>query len=146
MKVVVENNKVKVQSKYDVTFARKSRELGGEWEKPYWVFDSEKEEEVRALCMKIYGEDGTEEIEPCEVDETKIQKVIDEYVYEEKFSKKAYFQQAKRWTKEEKDRLYIPRDAYEQAGYIDLKTLECHPNRPGNLSQLQGALEILKEK
>jgi hypothetical protein len=49
------------------------------------------------------------------------------------------------WENYGKVRLYIPRNAFEQAGYIDLLTGEIHETRPGNYSDLRLALEMLEE-
>ena len=57
--------------------------------------------------------------------------------------KKTYYKTVNRWTKNGHDRLYIPRNAYEQAGYIDLNDNSIHESRPGNLSILKEALNIL---
>jgi hypothetical protein len=49
------------------------------------------------------------------------------------------------WENYGKARLYIPRNAFEQAGYIDLETGEINETRPGNYSDLRLALEMLEE-
>lgn len=69
-----------------------------------------------------------------------IEMIIEEETYEESFSKKSYFNQAKVWSKYGKERLYIPRNAYEQAGYVDLKSGEYYPTRPGNSSSFDTKL------
>ena len=73
-----------------------------------------------------------------------IEKIKDEFFYEEKFRKSYYKQEAKLCEKYGKSRLYIPRNAYEQAGYIDLLTGETVPTRPGNHSTLKRALEYIQ--
>lgn len=108
-----------------------------------WELKKENKMNIFSFCLRMaWSEEKGEKV--MTLDE-KVQKVIEEFVYEVNFKRKRYFQQAKRWTKDGKDRLYIPRDAYEQAGYIDLVTMECHPTRGGNLSQLKAALAMLNE-
>jgi hypothetical protein len=47
-----------VMSPYDRTFPKFARGLGGDWDaaNKLWVFPSEREAEVRKLCVDIYGE------------------------------------------------------------------------------------------
>lgn len=64
---------------------------------------------------------------------------------EEKFSKTYYCQKANVWENYGKRRLYIPKNAYEQAGYIDLDTEEIKLTKPGNYIVLESALKMCKE-
>ncbi len=73
--------------------------------------------------------------------EEKIQEIITEYDYSEKFSKNSYNKKASIWEKYGKRRLYVPRNAYEQLGYIDLDTKEVVATRPGNFGELNAIAE-----
>ena len=55
----------------------------------------------------------------------------------ENFKKSSYKQRVNLWEKGDHARLYVPRNAYEQAGYIDLHTGEVYPTRPGNTNTLE---------
>ena len=59
MKVVNEDGSIKVQSDYQKEFVSKAKLIEGKWKAPYWVFPEENEEQVKALLMEIYAEDGT---------------------------------------------------------------------------------------
>jgi len=50
-----------VQSPYNSLFVDAARQLGGRWSDPQWVFPLLAEPEVRALCLRVYGTDGTSE-------------------------------------------------------------------------------------
>lgn len=39
-----------------------ARSLGGIWTGKSWAFDARDEADVRAMCRKVYGTDGTEEV------------------------------------------------------------------------------------
>lgn len=79
---------------------------------------------------------------PTEVAKKVIEKIG---VKEEKFSHTYHSQKAKVWEQYGKRRLYIPRNAYEQAGYVDLDTEKIIPTRPGNYEYLESALQMCKE-
>ena len=51
-------NKLYVYSDYNADFVRKAKGLHGTWEKPAWVFDTDKEEAVRQALRDCYGDDG----------------------------------------------------------------------------------------
>jgi hypothetical protein len=65
-------------------------------------------------------------------------------VKQEKFRHKTHFQRASVWESHGKRRLYIPKNAYEQAGYIDLETESIFPTRPGNWDILKEVLDRCK--
>ena len=75
--------------------------------------------------------------------EANLDAIIEKFSYEENFSKKSYRQRPNLWVKYGKARLYVPRNAYEQAGYIDLLTGEIHETRPGNYSVLEEVLNFI---
>ena len=77
--------------------------------------------------------------------EEKIQEIIKEYDFSEKFSKTSYNKKASIWEKYGKRRLYVPRNAYEQLGYIDLDTMEIVATRPGNYGELQSIVERINK-
>ena len=72
-------------------------------------------------------------------------KIAEQIEYEEKFKKSYYHKKANVWEKYGKRRLYVPRNAYEDVGYIDLDTREIHPTRPGNASVLKNVLSMIEE-
>lgn len=53
LKIIKENDTIKVQSDYNEKFIKLSKALGGKWASPYWCFVSENEEKVREICLKI---------------------------------------------------------------------------------------------
>lgn len=53
-----ESGKMKVKTEYNPYFVGRAKELGGKWEKPYWVFSDENEDVVKQELLSIYGEDG----------------------------------------------------------------------------------------
>ncbi len=58
MKVIKEDDKIKVQSDYNSDFVKRAKLIEGKWNAPYWVFPDENEDKVRALLLEIYGENG----------------------------------------------------------------------------------------
>ena len=50
-----------VASPYDTAFIERARPLGGRWDAAgkAWTFDARVQDEVRALCHEVYGEDGS---------------------------------------------------------------------------------------
>ena len=50
-----------VHSPYNPDFPARAKRLGGKWNAgaKAWTFDTRDEERVRALCRKVYGEDGS---------------------------------------------------------------------------------------
>lgn len=58
LKIIKDNDVIKVKSSYNERFVKLSKALGGKWASPYWCFASENEEKVRELCLKIYGDNG----------------------------------------------------------------------------------------
>ena len=86
----------------------------------------------------------------------KVNKIKDNFFYEEKFKKSYYSQKVIIWEKYFKCRVYIPRNAYEQAGYITLdkddvksnnsgeyKGIYYQATRPGNISYLKEFIDSL---
>ena len=51
--------KISVASPFNNKFPARARNLGGKWEGGQWVFDRRVEPDVRALCVELYGTDGT---------------------------------------------------------------------------------------
>jgi len=64
---------------------------------------------------------------------------------EQKFSHTYHSQKAKVWEQYGKRRLYVPRNAYEQAGYVDLNIEKVFETRPGNYEHVDSALKMCKE-
>lgn len=52
------SDKISVVSPFNSDFVKDARNLGGNWSGGAWVFDAREEADVRAACMKHYGEDG----------------------------------------------------------------------------------------
>jgi hypothetical protein len=57
----LENGRIAVKSPFHPTFPAKARAIGGKWDggTRRWTFDARDEERARALCMEIFGTDGT---------------------------------------------------------------------------------------
>lgn len=53
LKIIKENDTIKVQPDYNERFIKFSKALGGKWVSPCWCFASENEEKVIELCLKI---------------------------------------------------------------------------------------------
>ncbi len=81
-----------------------------------------------------------------------------EFTYSEKFSKTMHFQSPKIWEKNGKFRIYVPRNAYEQAGFITTDEHDVRgynsgeylgfyyqANRPGNVADLKKFIKAIKE-
>lgn len=62
MKVTIEitGSNVTVDSPYNPNFVAGAKRLAGRWSKPNWVFPKAQEARVRALCVEVYGTDGSE--------------------------------------------------------------------------------------
>lgn len=86
------------------------------------------------------------------------QKGKDEFTFQEKFSKSSYYQTVKKWTGGGKERYYVPRNAYEQAGYVtkdkndvkgynsgEYRGLYYSATRPGNVSTLKGFIDSVRK-
>lgn len=56
MEIIRENGKIKVACPYSAQFIKKAHELGGTWDKPYWVFDDKVKDSLDKALLKIYGE------------------------------------------------------------------------------------------
>jgi hypothetical protein len=48
-----------VASPYHPDFVQGAHQLAGKWKSPFWMFNLMQESAVRALCMNVYGTDGT---------------------------------------------------------------------------------------
>ncbi|MDQ8199388.1 hypothetical protein QEH56_14575 [Pelagicoccus enzymogenes] len=57
--VKVENGEMKVKAPFNSAFNWKAKDLAGKWKKPYWCFPLELEEQVRSICLRFHGDDGT---------------------------------------------------------------------------------------
>lgn len=57
-----DKNQIHVYSPYNPEFPAAAKQLGGRWNaaEKCWTFDSRDEQNVRDLCIEIYGTDGTE--------------------------------------------------------------------------------------
>lgn len=53
-----------VESPYCPEFVDGARTLNGSWDKRTWTFDVRDEERVRALCVSVYGTDGSDADKP----------------------------------------------------------------------------------
>lgn len=60
---ITDDGKIMVKSEYNPLFVQAARKLGGKWFSPHWVFDSRDEDDVRGLCLEVYGCDGLTEPE-----------------------------------------------------------------------------------
>lgn len=58
VKIETTDETISVTSEYNSEFVDAARNLNGKWKAPAWVFDIRDEDDVRAACMKFYGEDG----------------------------------------------------------------------------------------
>lgn len=58
MKVIIENDTIKVKSEYNKEFIKKARLIQGKWSSPYWVFPAENKEQVKEALLQVYGECG----------------------------------------------------------------------------------------
>lgn len=89
----------------------------------------------------------------------RVQEIKSDWTYKEEFSKTSHFQTVKIWEKYGKFRVYIPRNAYEQAGFItvdpegisrynsgEYKGLFYEATRPGNVQNLINFITSLKLK
>lgn len=58
--------RIYVTTPYHPTMVNRARELNGTWhaESKYWSFDARDEETIRALCITLYGTDGSPVEEP----------------------------------------------------------------------------------
>lgn len=58
------NDKLIVRFPYNSNFPPGARNLGGKWNshEMAWIFDSRNESNVRDLCIRIYGTDGSKNI------------------------------------------------------------------------------------
>jgi hypothetical protein len=82
-----------------------------------------------------------------EIAKLEIKNIKEKHTYDRSTKKRTHFQTASVWEKNGYARLYIPRDAYESAGYIDLYTGECHrQGRSSNIDILKSVLNYLLEK
>ena len=59
------DGKIAIRASYNTDFSREAKKRGALWEKPSWLFDGRDEPWVRALCMKLYGTDGTDSVPMC---------------------------------------------------------------------------------
>ncbi len=58
LKIIKENEILKVKSKYNEKFIKLAKTVNGKWSSPYWEFPIENEDRVRDICLKVYGENG----------------------------------------------------------------------------------------
>jgi len=59
VQIEVTDNAVHVASPYHPEFPKAAKAIGGRWTpEKIWAFDAQDEVRVRALCRRIYGEDG----------------------------------------------------------------------------------------
>lgn len=82
----------------------------------------------------------------------------DNFSYEEKFSKRTHSNAPKLWQKGDKERYYIPKNAYEDAGYVTKNATDIYgrnsgehkgwgysANKPGGVSSLKDAIDKLNQ-
>lgn len=117
-----------------------------------------------ALGIKRVGEPPPEPEFPKDlsIEEIKdlLDKIKDEFTFVERFKKTRYYQAPKIWSTKDKLRIYVPRNAYEQAGYVafrkedlgrdaeramEYKGMYIVPTRPGNRSSLEAFIDRLEE-
>ena len=72
-----------------------------------------------------------------EITKSNLQDIQNKFSAAQDFKKSTYKERVNLWEKGEHARLYVPRNAYEQAGYIDLHTGEVHATRDGNVNTLE---------
>lgn len=58
LKIIKENKNIKVKSSYNEKFIKLAKMINGKWNSPYWEFPIENEDNVRDICLKVYGENG----------------------------------------------------------------------------------------
>ena len=65
----IKNGKLLVVSEYNAEFVKRAKTLGGKWKssEKAWAFDPDDEADVSAVLMDIYGEDGSGDVETCDV-------------------------------------------------------------------------------
>jgi hypothetical protein len=59
LSITREHQQLLVRTPYHPAFPGRARLLEGRWQGDAWVFPYNREEEVRRLCLDIYGDDGT---------------------------------------------------------------------------------------
>ena len=71
VRISIDGSDMLVRSQYNPVFSRRARQLGGDWERPSslpiggwsegaWRFDARSADLVRALCLAVYGDDGSD--------------------------------------------------------------------------------------
>lgn len=86
----------------------------------------------------------------------KVEEIAPRFFHEEKFSKTYHSQSLKLWEKGDKFRIYVPRNAYEQAGYITFEEKDVYgkntgsyrgffwsATRPGNTGYFSAVIDAL---
>lgn len=86
----------------------------------------------------------------------RIKKIKSDWTFKEEFSKTSHYKSISIWEKYGKFRVYVPRNAYEQAGYITVdsqdlqkynsgehKGLFYQATRPGNVNGLINFINAL---
>ena len=65
----IKNGKLLVVSEYSAEFVKRAKTLGGKWQSgaKAWMFDPDDAADVSAVLLDIYGEDGSGDVETCDV-------------------------------------------------------------------------------
>ena len=65
----IKNGKLLVVSEYNAEWGKRAKTLGGKWQSgsKAWAFDPEDAAEVSAVLLDIYGEDGSGDVETCDI-------------------------------------------------------------------------------
>ena len=59
VKIINENNLLKVSAPYSADFVARARQMGGKWTGSTWQFDVRDEEVVKSALMEVYKTDGS---------------------------------------------------------------------------------------
>lgn len=59
IKITKRDEKLLVESPYSSTFVRRAKQMGGQWDRPCWVFAARDEDIVRAALIEVYDHDGS---------------------------------------------------------------------------------------
>lgn len=92
--------------------------------------------------MKTYKTIETKNLK--DVVKSNIESIRDKFSYTNTFKNRSYIKEASIWEKDGSCRLYIPRDSYETAGYINLNTGEIFISRDGNYSIFDKVIEFIE--
>ena len=67
MKCIIKDNKCFVEASYSTTLVKAMKDLGGRWEKPYWVISESNKYMLFDILEDLYGHNGYNSYEMCTV-------------------------------------------------------------------------------